>query len=91
MEIYVQFRSTLFSYGAKGFRRMNTWDWEELQSKFDLLFDKQHTEVQRVYESRDEAEKAMRLESKKQLIMKNQGAWQSFNDNTLPFEEEDGK
>lgn len=98
MEIYIQFRKTLFSLGSKGFRRMETWDWEALAEKFELLFEKQHTEVSLQFESLEEAEKAMRLASEKQMIAKNQGAWASFNNDYLPmpdvdaqFDMEDGK
>ena len=89
MEIYIQFRTTLFSYGSKGFRRMKTWDWEALAEKFELLFEKQHATVTRKFERLHDAEKAMRDEAKKQLIMKNQGAWASFQDNRLPYPDPD--
>lgn len=91
MEIYIQFRNTFFSYGSRGFRRMKTWDWDILTEKFELLFEKQHAEVTQKFESIEEAEKSMRDEARKQLIMMNQGAWASFNDNTLPMPDVDAQ
>ena len=80
MEIYIQFRKTLFSLGSKGFRRMKTWDWRELEEKFEALFEAQYEGVQLNQGSIKEAEESMRKESRKQLVMKNHGAWVSFND-----------
>ena len=84
MEIYIQFRKTLFSLGSRGFRRLETWDWQEVEEKFESLFEFQHAAVQRVYESQRDTEKSMRKESKKQLLAVNIGAWRGIDDNTLP-------
>ncbi len=98
MEMYIQFRSTLFSFGSKGFRRIETWDWKDVAEKFELLFEAQHASVQKMDKGLKSAEKEMRAGVKHEVIMKNQGAWASFNDNTLPmpdvdaqFDMEDGK
>ena len=88
MEIYIQFRKTLFSLGSRGFRRMKTWDWQDVEEKFESLFEVQRANVQRVYESQNDAEKSMRKESKKQLLMVNIGAWRGIDDNAWPFDPE---
>ena len=85
MEIYIQFRKTLFSLGSRGSRRLETWDWRKVEEKFESLFELQYDKVQRVYESQRDAEKSMRKELRKQLLMVNIGAWRGLDDNALPY------
>lgn len=80
MEIYIQFRNTLFSIGSKGFRKMDTFDWAKFTNKFEHLFEVQHENVQR--------KAGELLEAEKELKIQNAGSWRRLDDITLPFDEE---
>lgn len=41
MEIMIQFRKSTWSYGAKGFRRLTTWDWNAMEEGFKRAYEAQ--------------------------------------------------
>ncbi len=41
MEVMIQFRNRTWSFGAKGFRRLTTWDWNAMEEGFKRAYEAQ--------------------------------------------------
>ena len=59
MEILIQTKHHMFSFGTKGYRKVTTHDWEAATETFELLMLSQANELKRRGEDLQKKEKAI--------------------------------